>query len=176
MQKCLVITVGSTKFDALIHSINAKHASLSRLIEKFAISRILVQHGASPAPIDPKIPHLTFSAVDYLPPAEMAERLAEASLVISHAGAGTVFEILRSQNAALEALCIVANDSLMDSHQSELVQALKDLKCPIQCGSAVDPFSRIQNVKTDLAAFKLPNPNYGQVARIIKEALKWIKN
>lgn len=46
--------------------------------------------------------------------------VAAASLIISHAGAGSIFEALR----AGKLLLVVANEALMDNHQAELAEAL----------------------------------------------------
>jgi beta-1,4-N-acetylglucosaminyltransferase len=46
----------------------------------------------------------------------LEERIDEASLVISHAGAGSIFESLR----AGKRLIAVPNSALMDNHQEEL--------------------------------------------------------
>jgi beta-1,4-N-acetylglucosaminyltransferase len=47
--------------------------------------------------------------------------MQRSSLIISHAGAGTVMEVLRQQH---QRLVVVINNSLMDNHQMELAQAM----------------------------------------------------
>lgn len=49
--------------------------------------------------------------------------MKEASLVISHAGAGSVFEALSMNKPTL----VVVNETLMHNHQVELAETLADL-------------------------------------------------
>ena len=56
--------------------------------------------------------------VEFLPSLDGA--LQEAALVISHAGAGSVFESLSLGKPTL----VVVNESLMDNHQVELAETL----------------------------------------------------
>lgn len=52
-----------------------------------------------------------------------------AALVVSHAGAGSIFEALR----AGKPLLVVTNSALMDNHQSELADALAAGKHLVAC-------------------------------------------
>jgi beta-1,4-N-acetylglucosaminyltransferase len=52
----------------------------------------------------------------------LATRLAEADVVISHAGAGSILETLSGRAALL----VVVNSRLMHDHQRELAEALND--------------------------------------------------
>ncbi|KAG2571107.1 hypothetical protein PVAP13_7KG082016 [Panicum virgatum] len=54
----------------------------------------------------------------------IADYIREASLVISHAGSGSIFETLRLGKP----LIVVVNEGLMDNHQSELAEELADRK------------------------------------------------
>jgi len=58
--------------------------------------------------------------VDYLP--HLGDVLRRASLVISHCGAGSVFEALSEGTP----LIVVPNQLLMDNHQMELATLLAD--------------------------------------------------
>ncbi|KAH9797308.1 glyco-tran 28 C domain-containing protein [Citrus sinensis] len=68
-------------------------------------------------------------AVDYFTfSSSIADHLRSASLVISHAGSGSIFETLRHGKP----LIVVVNEDLMDNHQSELAEELaarKHLYC-----------------------------------------------
>lgn len=57
---------------------------------------------------------------DYLP--NLAAEIATASLVISHAGAGSIFESLLYRVP----LIVVPNPILMDNHQVELAKLMED--------------------------------------------------
>lgn len=57
---------------------------------------------------------------DYLP--NLASEIEHAGLVISHAGAGSIFESLTYQVP----LIVVPNPILMDNHQVELAKLMED--------------------------------------------------
>ncbi|CAH9115287.1 unnamed protein product [Cuscuta europaea] len=65
----------------------------------------------------PAVDYFTFSP-------SIAEYLKSASLVISHAGSGSIFETLRLGKP----LIVDVNEDLMDNHQSELAEELADRK------------------------------------------------
>ncbi|KAI8553368.1 hypothetical protein RHMOL_Rhmol05G0010200 [Rhododendron molle] len=63
--------------------------------------------------------------VDYFTySSSIADNLRSASLVISHAGSGSIFETLRLGKP----LIVVVNEDLMDNHQSELAEELAQRK------------------------------------------------
>lgn len=64
---------------------------------------------------------LTIEWFDYSP--SLASRISNADLVISHAGAGSIFETL----AARVPLIAVPNPKLMDDHQAELARKLQGM-------------------------------------------------
>ncbi|KAK8698122.1 hypothetical protein V6N13_114253 [Hibiscus sabdariffa] len=62
-------------------------------------------------------------AVDYFTfSSSIADHLRSASLVISHAGSGSIFETLQLGKP----LIVVVNEDLMDNHQSELAEELAE--------------------------------------------------
>jgi hypothetical protein len=67
----------------------------------------------------PLAPLLSARYFDFTP--SLAQHVAAASLVISHAGSGSIFESL----SAGKALVVVPNPLLMDNHQAELGSHLK---------------------------------------------------
>ncbi|GJP66183.1 hypothetical protein CLOP_g23087 [Closterium sp. NIES-67] len=62
----------------------------------------------------------------------MAPYVKQASLVISHAGSGSIFEALR----ASKPLVVVVNAALMDNHQRELAGALVERQHLVQATPA----------------------------------------
>lgn len=52
----------------------------------------------------------------------LTDDMNAADLIITHCGAGTILEILRSVK---KAVCVV-NEKLMDNHQTELAKAMRD--------------------------------------------------
>lgn len=169
-ERSLIVTVGSTKFDKLMKIIEKESIQFNKLLIRFKIQTVLIQHGRSDAP---KLEHYssTIKYVDYLKPEEMTKALNSACVIISHGGAGTIFEILRADSKKLESLIIVENDTLMDSHQSELIDALIEIKCPIQRGNFDNLFDDIREKRDELKHFNLPDPNYEPLESLIKSYL-----
>ncbi|CAB4315574.1 unnamed protein product [Prunus armeniaca] len=96
-KKTVFVTVGTTSFDALIRAVDTQESEGGD--ETLAVE------------------YFTFSS-------SIADHLRAASLVISHAGSGSIFETLRHGKP----LIVVVNEDLMDNHQSELAEELADRK------------------------------------------------
>ena len=122
-RRSVFVTVGTTSFDALIEAVDSKQI-VRKLIER-GYDSLFIQRGRGA--YVPK--HLVavgggkfdVQVVEYLPSLDRA--LKEASLVISHAGAGSVFEALSFHVPTL----VVVNEALMDNHQVELAETLAEL-------------------------------------------------
>jgi len=113
MGKKILITVGSTHFDQLIRVIDS--TEFLDLANRMGYDEIFAQIGNYGG----KIENLkTYS--QYLKPDEMKKKRSEADLVIGHAGAGTIMEVLQNGKP----LIVVVNDSLMENHQTELATKL----------------------------------------------------
>ncbi|KAG8855125.1 N-acetylglucosaminyldiphosphodolichol N-acetylglucosaminyltransferase catalytic subunit alg13 [Tulasnella sp. 330] len=122
--KTAFVTVGSTKFDALIHKALQQETILA--FQETGFTHLVVQCGEStlipPWELTTLYPH-HISGIDveiwkYKP--SLGENILEADLVISHAGSGTILEALRARKK----LIVVPNDTLLDNHQEELADAL----------------------------------------------------
>jgi len=82
------------------------------------------------------------------------EDFKSASLVISHAGAGSIMEGLRLHKPLL----VVINDDLMDNHQEELAEAMSAIHCCFYC-TTVDLFSTFGTC--DLSSLQAyPEPDF----------------
>lgn len=114
-----LITVGSTKFDLLIQSCLSEPV-LSALKSR-AFTELVIQSGNSQIPSQPTINGLQISIYTFKP--SLSDAFAAADLVISHAGSGTIIEVLRLGKP----LIIVPNPTLMDNHQLELAEALSSM-------------------------------------------------
>ena len=165
--RTLLVTVGSTKFDKLIETIERDQIKLKGFVDKFDIKKILIQHGRSRAP--KMINFDDIKIVDYLEPEEMSNLLCKSTVIISHGGAGTIFEVLRGNKNDLELFLVVENEELMDSHQSELIDSLIDMKCPLKRGDLNDLFSNDFENKFEIIS--LTEPNYDLITNIIKSHL-----
>ncbi|ETK83732.1 hypothetical protein F441_11396 [Phytophthora nicotianae CJ01A1] len=114
------VTVGTTKFDALIVALDTD-ACLSALVARgFTSLRMQIGHGEH----QPRatFPGLTLSFYRHDP--QYKRDVSEADLIISHAGAGSIMDGL----ALKKMLVVVVNTALMDNHQAELAEAMADQK------------------------------------------------
>jgi beta-1,4-N-acetylglucosaminyltransferase len=139
-EKMVFVTVGTTRFDQLIEAIDSPQFA-SALLEK-GYTSLVIQAGSSenyhihnlvPPPAtsgsfnnakqqqsgESSGGVLHVSWFEYAP--SLATFLDNASLVISHAGAGSIFETLRRRLP----LIAVPNAALMDDHQKELAEKLE---------------------------------------------------
>eukprot|EP01063_Lacrimia_lanifica_P031943 TRINITY_DN5378_c0_g1_i2.p1 TRINITY_DN5378_c0_g1~~TRINITY_DN5378_c0_g1_i2.p1 ORF type:complete len:373 (+),score=125.99 TRINITY_DN5378_c0_g1_i2:52-1170(+) len=112
-----VVTVGSTKFDKLIEAVDSE-AVLDALRRK-GIKKIIVQkgNGAYAPTVLPQAADV--EVFEYSK--EVPAMLKKASYVISHAGAGTVYDCLLHDRRLL----IVPNETLMANHQVQLAEELE---------------------------------------------------
>lgn len=113
------VTVGTTRFDALVRVLDGE--AFQRALRAKGFVRVVIQRGRGeyvPREGDPHHLGLHLHSFDFAP--SMAAFIHEASLVISHAGSGSIFESLRAHKPLL----VVVNESLMDNHQRELADAL----------------------------------------------------
>lgn len=110
--KKIVVTVGSTHFDALIDIIDSKE--FIELAKSKGYETITAQIGK----YESKIQNLTeFFA--YTTPDVLKKHYEEADLIIGHAGAGTIMEVLQFGKPLL----VVVNEILMENHQTEVARA-----------------------------------------------------
>lgn len=118
-ERTVFVTVGTTKFDALIRAVD--QGAVADALAACGYTRLVMQVGASgytPHRLFPPNSRvgrthagLAVEYFDYAP--SLADHLASAALVISHAGSGSLFESLRARRP----LIAVPNPLLMDNHQ-----------------------------------------------------------
>lgn len=114
------VTVGTTRFDALIEAINSTEVA-NILVQQLHCTALTVQHGAGADQNLRHSPHYRNVAIDtYAFRSSIAADISAADLVISHAGAGSCIEVL----TAAKPLIVVVNDALMGNHQAELAEQL----------------------------------------------------
>jgi beta-1,4-N-acetylglucosaminyltransferase len=113
------VSVGTTRFDELINTVLGEDV-LNALKAK-GHSKVVVQTGNSDfqweGPQTSPIPVELFKFKSSL-----EEDISGASLVISHAGAGTCLEVQKAQKPHI----VVVNEDLMNNHQIELAEKLAD--------------------------------------------------
>eukprot|EP00667_Euglena_gracilis_P011964 EG_transcript_12253 len=117
----VLITVGSTKFDALIQA--ADCSDFLAAIRQLGFRKLKVQHGATTLHLRSLTPGevhgVEVECFAYDP--DVPRMIATAGLVISHAGAGSILDALLSGARVV----VVPNPVLMNDHQAQLAEALR---------------------------------------------------
>ncbi|KAJ1284724.1 hypothetical protein BS78_03G227200 [Paspalum vaginatum] len=121
-RRTVFVTVGTTCFDALVMAVDSPEVKKALLQKGY--TDLVIQMGRGtyvpskvPGDANLQVDHFTFSP-------SIADHMRTASLVISHAGSGSIFETLRLGKP----LIVVVNEDLMDNHQSELAEELAERK------------------------------------------------
>ncbi|KAM7449796.1 putative bifunctional UDP-N-acetylglucosamine transferase and deubiquitinase ALG13 [Porites harrisoni] len=118
-EKSVFVTVGTTSFDRLIETVSSK--PLIEVLENLGYRSVILQIGRGV--YEPEIiKRNNFSLTYYRYKDSIAADIQRASLVISHAGAGSVLETLQAGRP----LIVVINEHLMDNHQLELASQLAE--------------------------------------------------
>ncbi|GAB2287347.1 hypothetical protein Dimus_021726 [Dionaea muscipula] len=138
-KKIVFVTVGTTLFDALVIGVDTPQIKKELYAKGYTHLLIQIGRGSYIPSREVKLLILTGRgklsensngedgslAVDYFTfSSSIADSLRSASLVISHAGSGSIFETLRLGKP----LIVVVNEDLMDNHQAELAEELADRK------------------------------------------------
>lgn len=129
-KRTMFVTVGTTSFDCLISSVSTY--AFIEAISALGYSRLVIQYGRGAKPtLDNVVDTTTKNLVEvesYCFKPSLQPDMEAASIIISHAGAGSIMECLNLRKRCV----VVINDSLMDNHQWELASALESrgfLKC-----------------------------------------------
>lgn len=117
----IFVTVGTTQFDALIAVIST--AATAAAIRRLGCKRLTIQTGSGYVNERTLLDH--YGGIDvklFTFHTSIAEQMAQADLVVCHAGAGTCLQALH----AGKPIVVVVNESLMGNHQLELAERLSD--------------------------------------------------
>jgi beta-1,4-N-acetylglucosaminyltransferase len=119
------VTVGSTSFDALVQRVLSE--PVLHILRLKGYSTVVVQYGTSDLN---SISETHWPLVKYGVHIEvwpfktsLQSTYEEADLVISHAGSGTILDVLRLGKP----LIVVPNPTLLDNHQEEIASSLSAL-------------------------------------------------
>jgi UDP-N-acetylglucosamine transferase subunit ALG13 len=117
--KLAVVTVGSTSFNALMHAVDSK--DFFDALSSIGVEEVLIQRGRSDYVFrSVTATPLIVNVCDYRP--FLKDDISRASLLISHAGAGTILEALGAGTRTI----VVPNAMLMSNHQLQLAKALAE--------------------------------------------------
>eukprot|EP00887_Chlorella_sp_A99_P002579 scaffold6.g2579.t1 len=130
-QRIAFVTVGTTRFDALIRAVD--QAAVADALAGKGYTRLVGKAEYKPHRLFPPNSRVAqlhsglqarWSSVEYFDFApSLAEHMEGAALVISHAGSGSIFETLCLRRP----LIAVPNPLLMDDHQAELAAKLESM-------------------------------------------------
>uniref|UniRef100_A0A1I7T2S2 UDP-N-acetylglucosamine transferase subunit ALG13 n=1 Tax=Caenorhabditis tropicalis TaxID=1561998 RepID=A0A1I7T2S2_9PELO len=168
------VTVGTTLFDDLINKVLSEE-SLENL-KKIGVKKVLLQIGKGN--FEQNVIDRVFEGVVadegstsfggleieyYRFKPSICDDMADAFIVIGHAGAGTCLEVL----ALHLPFITVTNDKLMDNHQAELAVQLADEGYLLQCTPATLPETILNAGLFSLRQFEAPTKKF--VAEHIKQ-------
>ena len=92
-------------------------------MEDYGFTHLILQIGSGKEPTIPNMKRIHVSW--YRLKESISSDIESASLVISHAGAGTCLEVLELEKPLL----VVVNQKLMGNHQMELAEKLQEERC-----------------------------------------------
>ncbi|KAF9009430.1 glycosyltransferase family 1 protein [Cyathus striatus] len=165
------ITVGSTKFDALIETIFSTPTLVSLCSRGY--TNLIVQCGNSNFEFASAIANGRTQTLEkdgvkieywkFKP--SLQEEYEKADLVISHAGSGSILDVLRLGKP----LIVIPNPTLLDNHQVELANALGNLS-HLKAASVSDLVQAIEEL--DISKI-IPFPPFdgSKFARIVDETM-----
>jgi len=133
------VTVGTTKFEALIQQIDSPQFG-EWLNAQNPDLRVVVQRGAGT--YEPKSPWIK-ECYTFKP--SLQSDMEGATLVITHAGSGSVLECLKLRRRT----CVVANTELMDNHQTELAKELSTRALVKYANGAENLLSTLEEIKLE---------------------------
>ncbi|KAL9235059.1 hypothetical protein vseg_009858 [Gypsophila vaccaria] len=145
-KRVVFVTVGTTLFDALVRAVDTPEVKKELYAKGY--THLLIQIGRGSYVPSRSTGEDGSIAVDYFTfSTSIADSLKSASLVISHAGSGSIFETLR----LCKPLIVVVNEDLMDNHQAELAEELAERR-HLFCAS---PQTLHQTVATTLLNWRI---------------------
>lgn len=142
-KRIVFVTVGTTLFDALVRGVDTPEVKQELHAKGF--THLLIQIGRGSYIPSRSTGEDGSIAVDYFTfSTTIADSLKSASLVISHAGSGSIFETLRQRKP----LIVVVNEDLMDNHQAELAEELAERRY-LFCASPQTLYQTISSMNLD---------------------------
>eukprot|EP01080_Neovahlkampfia_damariscottae_P010356 gene10356-2770_t len=159
----IFVTVGTTEFDELIKIIS--NFNFINNVQKQGYTSMTIQKGKGTFQLNIKeynniFPNFELKVFDF--DSSLDLYMKEADLIISHGGAGCLFEGLHLKKKVVAVL----NESLMGNHQLELVSALSNLNYVIKTNTN-EIEKLFEKELPSLDEYKLPDRS--QIANSILE-------
>jgi len=113
-----LVTVGTTLFEELIHTIDS--VKFGNFLKSLGYTGIHIQHGAGAPPKEiQKTKEFSIEIFPYK--SDLTTEIQNADLIIGHAGVGTIFEALEMEKP----IVVVPNTKLMNNHQREISEEME---------------------------------------------------
>uniref|UniRef100_A0A6B2L762 UDP-N-acetylglucosamine transferase subunit ALG14 n=1 Tax=Arcella intermedia TaxID=1963864 RepID=A0A6B2L762_9EUKA len=113
----VLVTVGTTLFKDLIKTVDSE--KFGNLLNHLGYKEIHIQYGSGPMPSNIQKSKIKCVVYDYKP--SLSEEISASSLIIGHAGVGTIFEALEEGKFIIA----VPNPILMNNHQAEIAKEME---------------------------------------------------
>ncbi|KAK4702614.1 hypothetical protein P7C70_g3604, partial [Phenoliferia sp. Uapishka_3] len=133
----VILSVGSTSFPSLVNNFISQ-PSLDALAQ-LNPTTVTIQLGTQQLPST--LPKTPFKLIMKFFMPDLEQQIANANLVITHAGAGSILSFIRSNSETTptkRTLIIVPNDTLMDSHQADLADEMHNKGWAVVCRGPED--------------------------------------
>lgn len=152
--RCVILSGATVPFTELVRAVDQN--LINKLSEK-GFTELYVQYGHAEASFRPPASaQLRIKGFDFTP--EIKQLIGGASLVISHAGSGSILDSLeRGSGQSTRRVIVVVNTELMDNHQLELATKLEKVGCisvaksPAKLVDAIDQSYRRQFARLEVS-------------------------
>lgn len=194
MNKILFVTCGATvPFPKLIQSVVSPEF-LGTITTKYGFTKVIIQYGkgyteefnrllegryvsVSKQPnkygcsqyleyrLDGEMPPLEIVGLEYS--TQIQDIIGQASLVISHAGTGSILDTLRQRHST--PLIVVVNDDLMDNHQEQIAHRFTQMGYVLSCHAETpELINAVSSVEKKAAALKpFPQSHNSEFAQLL---------
>lgn len=168
MDKQVLVTVGTTKFEDLI--INLDKPKFYQLLDSFGFSNLVIQIGQGEhipsAFTSLQLKKLKVEVVKLIPNFENV--IKQSDFVITHCGAGSLLESLKNKKKVIG----IINEKLMDNHQIELASQLKEDGYIGLVTKVENVISEFENILASKQAFNTyPDFDYDAIPNLIYKML-----
>lgn len=168
----LLVTVGSTNFAVLTDFVSSPECL--QQLATLGITHATIQYGShAPQSVNDNDHHTDMHIDTFAYTSSLNTYMKAASIVVSHAGAGTILEAVDMGKP----LVVVVNTSLMDNHQTELARAMQACGCCIVVNQdeihdhLVDAIRNMLNKRNEMEQAHPPKRNVGAFARVVTQEL-----
>lgn len=158
-------TVGTTRFDLFVQRLDDPQVQTA--LRGIGIDKLVVQKGNSSVSPQSRVEGMKVEAFEFAH--GLQSYFDSASLVLSHAGSGSILEALR---AKVPHIIVVVNELLMDNHQAEVAEEMAR-QGYVTCCTVSTLLRAIQaaDIRTPPSK-EFPRPQPQLITRVVRDALE----